>query len=148
MQRHGVAPSSVLSGKHVRVGFDRFEHGIIKRRLREGQSEDADDWKIGHPVVFPNFLKVGGGYISTFQLRTPVDDETTMYFWYSFYEVPAEFTGAIDASKRCRNTIRSLQHRDARSHHGHDRLQGEMVWATRARARIARAKTCRGERAS
>jgi 5,5'-dehydrodivanillate O-demethylase len=131
MQRHGVAPSSVLSGKHVRVGFDRFEHGIIKRRLREGQTEDADDWKIGHPVVFPNFLKVGGGHISTFQLRTPVDDETTLYFWYSFYEVPEEFTGAIDRIKALPEYYPvTLQHRDGTFIMDTIDSQDAMVWAT------------------
>ena len=26
-----------------------------------GQSEECDDWKVGHPVVFPNILSVGNG---------------------------------------------------------------------------------------
>ena len=42
---------------HKKVGFDEFEHGIGKRRIIEGESEEDDDWKIGHPVVFPNFLE-------------------------------------------------------------------------------------------
>ena len=46
--------------RHVRIGFDVFEHGIYKRRLLEGQSEDHDDWLSGHPVLFPTILKTTG----------------------------------------------------------------------------------------
>ena len=49
--------------KHVKVGFDAFERGIIKRRLVEGASEEDDDWKIGHPLVFPYNMRVGGANI-------------------------------------------------------------------------------------
>jgi len=67
---------------HEKIGFDRFEHGIIKRRLMEGQSEDHDDWASGHPVIFPNILRTGG-----FQIRVPIDDEHT---WHILYRaVPA-----------------------------------------------------------
>jgi 5,5'-dehydrodivanillate O-demethylase oxygenase subunit len=44
---------SAFKNKHVKVGFDAFEHGIIKRRQLVGQTEEDDDWKIGHPLVFP-----------------------------------------------------------------------------------------------
>jgi len=64
--------------KHTKVGFDEFEYGIIKRRVLEGFTEDDDDWKIGHPVVFPNYLKTG----NTFQIRVPMDDTHTAYWWY------------------------------------------------------------------
>jgi len=87
--------SQILSGKHVKVGFDRFEHGIIKRRLREGQSEDADDWKVGHPVLFPYILKVGGGVFSSFQTRTPIDDEHTLHFWYDWFTLPEEYADVV-----------------------------------------------------
>jgi 5,5'-dehydrodivanillate O-demethylase len=97
MAKAGVPPSAVLSGKHVKLGFDRFEHGVIKRRLREGQPPDADDWTIGHPSVWPYFLKVGGGVLSSFQIRTPVDDENTLYFWFQWYELPEEFRDVVAA---------------------------------------------------
>ena len=64
--------------RHVRIGFDVFEHGIIKRRLMEGQSEDHDDWKTGHPVIFPYTLRNGNG----FQIRVPVDDTHTHHITY------------------------------------------------------------------
>src|SRR5665213_1781430 len=45
-----------ISRHHVNIGFDEFEYGIYKRRLLEGQSENSDDWRVGHPVVFPTTL--------------------------------------------------------------------------------------------
>ena len=75
--------------RQVRTGFDLFEFGIIKRRILEGGSEEDDDWKIGHPLVFPIMLRVGSHRQSRFQIRVPVDDTHTLHFWYSCYR-PAE----------------------------------------------------------
>jgi 5,5'-dehydrodivanillate O-demethylase len=70
--------------RHTRIGFDRFEHGIYKRRLLEGQSEDHDDWQSGHPVIFPNILKTTGspGLEGTLQIRVPMDDTHTWHLMY------------------------------------------------------------------
>ncbi len=70
---------------HVRIGFDRFEHGMIKRRIEEGGSEEDDDWKIGHPVVFPCILKTGAVAASSFQIRVPMDDTHTLHLLYRVY---------------------------------------------------------------
>lgn len=67
---------------HVKIGFDVFEYGIIKRRILEGGSEEDEDWRIGHPLIFPNMLKVGSGGRYSFQIRVPVDDTHTMHYWY------------------------------------------------------------------
>jgi len=71
--------------RHKRIGFSLFEHGIIKRRILEGTTEQDDLWAVGHPVVFPLLLKTG----YTFQFRVPVDDEQTMYLYYSCYQPKA-----------------------------------------------------------
>jgi 5,5'-dehydrodivanillate O-demethylase len=81
------------SKKQLKIAFDEFEYGIYKRRLIEGQTEDADDWKIGHPVIFPDMLAVGSGgghlwKLHSYQLRVPVDDENTMHYWYYAFEPP------------------------------------------------------------
>jgi len=131
MARAGVPPSTVLGGKHVKIGFDRFDHGIIKRRLREGQPEDADDWTIGHPTVFPYFLKVGGGHISQFQIRTPIDDTNTLYFWFSWYEVPEEFADVVQAVKQLDHVYYApLQHPDGTFIMDTIDSQDAMVWTT------------------
>ena len=72
--------------RHMKIGFTRFEHGLIKRRVVEGDSEEHDAWRIGHPVIFPNILRVGNGRgVSAFQIRVPVDDEHTWHVWYTAY---------------------------------------------------------------
>ena len=73
--RNGVYALPELRGTHLKIGFDVFEHGIIKRRVEAGYSEDDDDWKEGHPIMFPNILLVGDEVRSTFQFRVPVDDD-------------------------------------------------------------------------
>jgi len=62
---------------HAKIGFDIFEHGIIKRRIEEGGSEEDDDWAVGHPVVFPCILG------NPSQIRVPMDDTHTLHFWYT-----------------------------------------------------------------
>jgi 5,5'-dehydrodivanillate O-demethylase len=68
--------------KHLRIEFDEYEFGISKRRLLEGDTEDSDDWTVGHPVIFPTILAVGDSTRPSFQIRVPRDDTTTLHFWY------------------------------------------------------------------
>lgn len=74
--------------RHAKIGFDLFERGIIKRRVLEGGSESDDDWRVGHPLVFPLTLRVGAQGQHRFQVRVPVDDETTQHYWYACYLPP------------------------------------------------------------
>lgn len=67
---------------HEKLAFDEFEFGITKRRLVEGQSEDCDDWRIGHPMLWPNILSVGNEDNPSFQIRVPLDDANTRHYWY------------------------------------------------------------------
>jgi 5,5'-dehydrodivanillate O-demethylase len=62
----------------VKIGFDVFEHGITKRRVFEGDDEQHPNWRIGHAVVFPNMLQFS-------QIRVPLDDTHTLYWWYNVY---------------------------------------------------------------
>jgi len=71
--------------RHLKVGFDRFEYGIIKRRLMEGETVEDEYWRIGHPILFPNVLRVSGGYRHSFQYRVPVDDTHTLHLIYALY---------------------------------------------------------------
>ncbi|MDB5410017.1 MAG: rieske (2Fe-2S) domain protein [Rhodospirillales bacterium] len=81
-----------LSRHHVKIAFDEFEFGIVKRRLMEGQPEDCDDWTVGHPILFPTMLAVGSGgglwQHYAFQIRVPIDDTNTMHYWYHAYVPP------------------------------------------------------------
>jgi len=71
-------------GHHMKIGFDVFAHGIVKRRVRLGGSEDDPAWRIGHPILFPNILRVGW----TFQFRVPMDDTHTYHVMYQVLPVP------------------------------------------------------------
>ena len=76
-------PSALLElPGHQKIGFDEFEYGIVKRRILEGETEADEDWAVGHPVVFPNYLKSGSVSTPAFQIRVPMDDENTAYWWY------------------------------------------------------------------
>jgi 5,5'-dehydrodivanillate O-demethylase len=81
-----------ISARHLKIDFKEFQYGMTKHRLLEGHSEDGDDWKVGHPIVFPNMLAVGNGdeksrYYS-FQMRVPVDDTHTLHLWFNAYVPP------------------------------------------------------------
>jgi 5,5'-dehydrodivanillate O-demethylase len=69
--------------RHLKVGFDIFDFGIIKRRVLEGQTEADDDWRVGHPLVFPLMVRIGSRGQNVFQIRVPIDDENTRHFWYT-----------------------------------------------------------------
>jgi 5,5'-dehydrodivanillate O-demethylase len=77
------------SRRSVKLGFEEVDYGIVKRRLFEGQTEDADDWKVGHPLLFPNTLAIGNKDPNwrqySFQIRVPVDDTHTQHYWYDAF---------------------------------------------------------------
>ena len=64
---------------HQKIGFDLFEHGVVKRRVFKGYTEEDDDWKHGHPVFVPNILLVGSEVSVTMQFRVPIDDQNTLH---------------------------------------------------------------------
>jgi 5,5'-dehydrodivanillate O-demethylase len=84
----GLERPSQYPREHIEIGFDVVPHGILKRRVLAGGSRDDDDWRVGHPLVFPVMVRVGSHRQNLFQIRVPVDDTTTLHWWYSCY-VPA-----------------------------------------------------------
>ena len=50
-------------------------HVEAKRRLVGEDTEEDENWKIGHPILFPNILRVGHGL----EFRVPVDDTHTLH---------------------------------------------------------------------
>jgi 5,5'-dehydrodivanillate O-demethylase oxygenase subunit len=94
-----------LARHHVKIAFDEFEYGVYKRRLMEGQSEDCSDWRDGHPVVFPNILAVGSGgglwKSYSFQIRVPIDDETTDHYWYNAFIPPRRVRVPVHLLDNC-----------------------------------------------
>src|SRR5262249_56685855 len=96
------------------IAFGRCEYGIIKRRVLEGFTEEDDDWREGHPILFPNILLVGSQYSCTLQFRVPLDD--THCYHVSYYtwraapgagaplqaSVPYRYTPLTDGTGRFR----------------------------------------------
>lgn len=120
-------PESFVANKHEKVAFDPFDHGIIKRRLLEGQSEDSDDWKIGHPLVFPYKMWVGGNGVYQMQIRVPVDDTHT---WALFYTVHAP--DGLELGDDLPVVDYQYQWIDERGRHIVDYIEGQdvMAWVT------------------
>ena len=56
VQRKQGKPRGHDRAQHLKIAFDVFEFGISKRRLLEGDTEESDDWTVGHPILFPNIL--------------------------------------------------------------------------------------------
>lgn len=75
-------PPMINPMHHLKIDFDVWEYGIYKRRLVEGQPDDASntDWTIGHPIIFPNILAQGGPDQISCQIRVPSDDTNTTHF--------------------------------------------------------------------
>ncbi|HEY6201076.1 MAG TPA: Rieske 2Fe-2S domain-containing protein [Candidatus Binatia bacterium] len=66
---------------HVKIAFDLANYGIIKRRILEHETEESDDWKIGHWLVFPCTQK-GPDML---RFRVPVDATHTAQWYYSVH---------------------------------------------------------------
>ena len=92
--RESLGEKVAISAHHVKIAFEEFPFGIYKRRLLEGQTDDAQDWRVGHPVIFPNILAVGNGDAfarrHSYQIRVPMDDTTTLHLWYDAYVPPLD----------------------------------------------------------
>jgi len=96
-RRHGLPDPTQYPRRHVEIGFDRFRYGIIKRRVLQGGSRDDDDWRVGHPLVFPNMVRVGADGQHRLQIRVPMDDTHTLHFWYCCWVPPNGVTASQDA---------------------------------------------------
>jgi 5,5'-dehydrodivanillate O-demethylase len=128
-----------------RIGFDVFRFGIVKRRILEGGSEADEDWKTGHPLVFPVTLRVGAGLQHRFQIRVPVDDTHTAHWWYACYRPPE----GVAAPTQSEVPIYEVPWRDERGDFLVDFVDGQdiMTWvsqgeiADRTRERLAASDT-------
>jgi len=72
----GREPTWKRTRKHLKIGYDEYKYGIIKRRITEDRDENHPRWRIGHSILFPNIL----WHNSTMQIRVPIDEENTLHF--------------------------------------------------------------------
>jgi 5,5'-dehydrodivanillate O-demethylase len=82
LQKKAGLPPAMNPARHVKIAFDVFKYGIMKKRLLEGEPETADDWAVGHPLLFPNILAQGGVDAPNLQIRIPIDDTHTCQLVY------------------------------------------------------------------
>ncbi|WP_303799173.1 Rieske 2Fe-2S domain-containing protein [Alicyclobacillus macrosporangiidus] len=132
MQREmGNEVKVAFSRHHVKTAFDVFELGVVKRRLLEGQSENSDDWRVGHPVVFPYILAVGSGGLGTYalQMRVPIDDTHTWHVWYNTYIPGPDVAIPEKLRKLC---VYEVPWRDENGEFITDYIDGQdiMAWVT------------------
>jgi 5,5'-dehydrodivanillate O-demethylase len=85
-KRRGEPPVHVR--RHAKIDFEVFEYGILKKRLWEGDSEDSDEWRTGHPLFFPgnNLVAMTARHVEL-QFRVPVDEKNTAIYWYQAKEL-------------------------------------------------------------
>jgi len=81
--RRGVAP---YGPKHLRLGFEEFEHGFLYKRIKEDTDESSELWTVGRVCLWPNGFFLG----EHFEWRVPVDDEHTLSVVWAFNRVPRE----------------------------------------------------------
>ncbi|MBL0421896.1 aromatic ring-hydroxylating dioxygenase subunit alpha [Ramlibacter sp. AW1] len=120
-------PFDTFAKRHVKIAFEEFEYGIIKKRLLEGQKEEeSSDWTTGHPMIFPNMLLVGDTRVHQFQIRVPVDDVTTLHYWYNCFR-PAD---GVDIPDHYPTTSYEVPTRDSHGQYIKDYVDGQdiMLW--------------------
>ncbi len=133
-EQQGKSTKVAISARHEKIAFREFEHGITKHRLLAGHSEDSDDWRIGHPVVFPNTLSVGNGDENSryyaFQIRVPVDDTNTLHLWYTAYMPPKGETVSQHLLDKVH--VYEVPYKDAKGEYINDNVDGQdmMAWIT------------------
>ena len=114
------------------VKFEETDYGILMRRQLEGQDATAEDWSIGHPFVFPNMVRIGGGGSYGFHIRVPIDNETCWGIWYTAYrpgDVPVPDPGPVSSY--------DVPWQDERGQYLLNSVEGQDIWAWVSQGRIA-----------
>ncbi len=126
--REGVAAAPESQPKTIKIAFDAFEYGIVKRRLQQGFPEDGEDWAKGHPIMFPNILFVGDQVRTTTQWRVPIDDENTYHV--SYYVYRAKPGCPVPYQEKAAYRYTPLYEPDGRFYTGVTFNQDYMCWIT------------------
>jgi 5,5'-dehydrodivanillate O-demethylase oxygenase subunit len=72
--------------RHLKLGFEEFEHGFVYKRVKENSTEQDSMWTVGRVCLWPNGFFLG----EHFEWRVPIDDEHTFSITWKFTHVPKE----------------------------------------------------------
>jgi 5,5'-dehydrodivanillate O-demethylase len=101
------------AARHLKIKFEEFPHGLIYKRVREGQPADSVYWNVGRLALWPNGFYLG----SHFEWRVPVDDENTLSVAWFFVRVPKDREPYVQGSvPTWRSPIKDPQGRWIGSH--------------------------------
>jgi 5,5'-dehydrodivanillate O-demethylase len=128
VHRKSGRPAPTTTKHHEKIAFDVFRFGITKRRLWVGESEDATEWTVGHPILFPNILSVGDPAQPQFQIRVPMDDTHTYHVWYRCKTRPSDH--AVQSPHDIRVLDYAYREEDGRLIVDTVSGQDMMVWVT------------------
>jgi 5,5'-dehydrodivanillate O-demethylase len=78
--------NGVYAARHLKLGFDEFDYGLVYRRVREGSDERSPLWTIGRVCLWPNALFTG----NHFEWRVPMDDTHTLSVGWFYTRVPQD----------------------------------------------------------
>jgi 5,5'-dehydrodivanillate O-demethylase len=77
MHLKGINMGSYYYRTIEKYSFEEFDLGIIKRRVYRSDDGELEE-ESGHPLVFPNILRLPEGRAQAVHWRVPVDDTRTM----------------------------------------------------------------------
>lgn len=80
MRTKGLKGGEYYYRKIEKYDFELMDWGIIKRRFYVNEDTGELDPEKGHPLVFPNMLRVPEGPRQSLHWRVPIDDTHTMIF--------------------------------------------------------------------
>jgi 5,5'-dehydrodivanillate O-demethylase len=78
--------NGAYAARHLKLGFDEFEYGLVYRRVREGSDERSPLWTVGRVCLWPNALFTG----NHFEWRVPIDDTNTLSVGWFYTRVPQD----------------------------------------------------------
>ena len=80
--------------RHLKLGFDEFEHGFVYRRITEDTNDQDLLWTVGRVCLWPNALFTG----DHFEWRVPIDDEHLLSVTWHFARVPRDREPFVQAT--------------------------------------------------
>jgi len=95
-----------------------------------GGSASDPEWSIGHPILFPNILRVNW----TFQIRVPIDDTHTWHVMYQAYPQPP----GAEGKPQDHIPVYDIPIKDERGRFITDFVLGQdmMAWVTQGPTRV------------